>query len=215
MTTGDGYSCLQTPTCSVMMNNVTNIYLVIKFWPTHNLCGTHNLSWMQFHVTVWTCVHVDSCDNSMMNIETEIPLIKFNFCRKFIEGEYIMWKLCLLHACIRFLVGNVGTLLLWMCVTPEMEMEVCNYEPYTSSCIVFPIEWSYVVCLKTIYVPLAFIVHTSIDWEYNTVSLSKFLANCTLKQFMIVCSSEEESCQWIWNSKKGALALYVSKYGIL
>jgi len=29
-------------------------------------------------------MHVDSCDNSMMNIETEIPLIKFNFCRKFI-----------------------------------------------------------------------------------------------------------------------------------
>jgi len=30
-------------------------------------------------------MHVDSCDNSMMKSETEIPWIKFNFCRKFIE----------------------------------------------------------------------------------------------------------------------------------
>ena len=142
-------------------------------------------------------------------------LIKFNFCRKFIKGEYIMWKLCLIHAHISFLVGNVGKLLLWMRVTTELEMEVSKYKPYTSSCVVFPIEWSYVLCLKTVYVPLAFIVHSSIDWENNTVSLSKFLANCTLKQFMIVHSSEEESCQWIWNSKQGTLALCVSKYGIL
>jgi len=148
-------------------------------------------------------MHVDSCDNSMMNIETEIPLIKFNFCRKLIEGKYIMWKLCLLHARISFLVGDVSTLLLWMCVTTEMEMEVSKYEPCTVSCIVFPIEWRYVLCLKTIYAPLAFVVHTNIDWENNTVSLSKFLANFTLKPFMIVRSSEEESCQWIWNSKKG------------
>lgn len=126
-----------------------------------------------------------------------------------------MWKLCLLHAPISFLVGNVGTLLLWMCVTTELEMEVSKYKPDTSSCIVFPIEWSYVLCLKTVYVPVAFIVCTSISWENITFSLSKFLANGTLKQFMIVHSSEEESCQWIWNSKKGALALCLSKYGIL
>jgi hypothetical protein len=75
----------------------------------------------------------------------------------------------------------------------------------------FPVEWSYVLCLKTVYVPVAFIV----SWDSIMFSLSKFLANGTLKQSTIVHSSEEKGCQWILSSENGALTLCLGKYGIL